>query len=94
MFAGFMKKDKVKGVYYIEEETGNVITLPLLNFKISPTKAQILKEIFKGEKRVANIIKKTGKTKSMIYAHLKELKKDGYITAGMELTDSGKICVM
>lgn len=94
MFAGFIKKDKIKGVYYIEEETGKVLTLPLLNFKLSATKTQILREIARGEKRVAPIIRKTKKSKAMIYAHLKELKKDGYITDKMELTDSGKICVM
>jgi len=91
LFAGFIKKDKIKGVYYFIEETNKALPMPLLDFKLSPTKTLILKEIASGNKKVADIIKKTKKSKAMIYAHLNELKKEGYITENMEITDAGKI---
>ncbi|MBI1935069.1 CRISPR locus-related DNA-binding protein [Candidatus Woesearchaeota archaeon] len=91
LFAGFIKKDKIKGVYYFIEETNKALPMPLLDFKLSPTKTLILKEIASGNKKVANIIGKTKKSKAMIYAHLNELKKEGYITENMEITDAGKI---
>ena len=91
LFAGFIKKDKIAGVYYFIEETNKALPMPLLDFKLSPTKTLILKEIASGNKKVANIIRKTRKSKAMIYAHLNELKKEGYITENMEITDAGKI---
>ena len=94
LFAGFIKKDKIKGVYYLIQETNKALPMPLLNFKLSPTKTMILKEIAKGNKKVSKIINKTKKSKAMIYAHINELKKNGYITDNMEITDAGKICIL
>ena len=94
MFSGFINKDKIKGVYYIEEETGKVLAMPLLDFKLGPTKTQILKEISKGNTKMSSITAKVGKNKSIVYSHVKELKKEGYITDSMELTDAGRICVL
>jgi CRISPR locus-related DNA-binding protein len=91
LFAGFIKKDKIKGVYYFIEETNKALPMPLLDFKISPTKAMILKELASGNKKVSDIIKKTKKSKAMIYAHINKLMKEGYITEDMEITDAGKI---
>ncbi len=93
-FAGLLCKNKIKGVFYIEEESGHVLPLPLLNFKLSKTKTMILKEINKGNKDIPSIIKKSGKEKSIIYQHIKALKADGYITDDLELTDSGRIVVL
>ena len=33
LFAGFIKKDKIKGVYYFIEETNKAIPMPLLSFQ-------------------------------------------------------------
>ena len=54
----------------------------------------ILKELATGNKKVSNIIKKTKKSKAMIYAHINELKKNGYLTENMEITDAGRICIL
>jgi CRISPR-associated protein Csa3 len=94
LFAGFIKKDKIKGVYYLIEETNKALPMPLLDFKLSPTKTKILKEIANGTKKVSDIIKKTKKSKAMIYAHINELKREGYITENMEITDAGRICIL
>ena len=94
LFASFIKKDKIKGVYYLIQETNKALTLPLLDFKLSPTKTMILKELATGNKKVSDIIKKTKKSKAMIYAHITELKKNGYITENMEITDAGRICIL
>ncbi len=94
LFAGFIKKDKIKGVYYLIEETNKALPMPLLDFKLSPTKTFILKEIASGNKKVADIIKKSKKSKAMVYAHINELKKNGYLTENMEITDAGRICIL
>jgi len=94
LFAGFIKKDKIKGVYYIEEETGAVLTMPLLNFRLSSTKTKILNAVNNGSKSVPAIIKKVNKKRSIVYDHIKQLKKDGFLTDDLKLTDAGKISVM
>lgn len=94
LFAGFIKKDKIKGVYYLIQETNKALPMPLLDFKLSQTKTRILKELAAGNKRVGDIIKKSKKSKAMIYAHINELKKNGYITEDMEITDAGRICIL
>ena len=43
---------------------------------------------------IQELIDKTGKSRIMVYAHIQELKKDGYLTDNLELTDAGKIMVM
>ncbi len=94
LFAGFIKKDKIKGVYYLIEETNKALSMPLLDFKLSPTKTFILKELASGNKKVADIIKKSKKSKAMIYAHITELKRNGYLTENNEITDAGRICIL
>ena len=94
LFAGFIKKDKIKGVYYFIEETNKALAMPLLDFKLSATKTFILKELATGNKKASEIIKKTGKSKAMIYAHITELKKNGYLNEDMEITDAGRICIL
>ena len=94
LFAGFIKKDKIKGVYYFVQETNKALPMPLLDFKISPTKVIILKELANGNTKVSSIIKKTKKSKAMIYAHITELRKEGYMTENMEITDAGMICIL
>ena len=59
LFAAYIKKDKVKGAYYLIQETNQALAMPLLDFKLSATKTQILREAASGNKKVSNIIKKT-----------------------------------
>jgi len=93
-FGGLLCKNKIKGIFYIEQESGHVLPLPLLNFKLSKTKTMILKEICNGNKSIPSIIKKSGKEKSIIYQHVKVLKSEGYLTEDLKLTDSGRIVVL
>jgi CRISPR-associated protein Csa3 len=91
MFAGFIKKDRIKGVYYLVQETNSLMSMPLLDFKLSATKVKILEEMDRGNTDIKSIMKKTGKSKAMIYAHIQELKKDAYLDNDNNLTDAGKI---
>lgn len=94
LFAGFIKKNKIKGVYYLEEETGGVLTMPLLNFRLSETQTKILKAVEEGAKTVPEIMKKVDKERSFTYENVKKLRKDGFLTDDLKLTDAGKISVM
>lgn len=96
MFAGFIKKDKIKGIYYIEEETSELVPMPLLDFKLNNTKTAILKAIKNGSKTPRQVLKKVAKSTAMVYAHIKQLKKDSYIEGQSELmlTPAGEICAL
>jgi len=94
LFAGFIKRDKVEQVFYIEQETNSMLPMPLLSFKLSATKTKILKGIEKGNTDITKIIEKTKKSKTLIYNNIKQLKKQGYLTKDLKLTSAGKICVI
>ena len=94
LMAAYARKEKVSGVYYLVEETKDVLTLPLLSLVPSKAKLLILKEIAKGNKSVTDIVKKLGKTKGIVYIQIKELRADGYIKKeDLELTEAGRVSV-
>jgi CRISPR-associated protein Csa3 len=94
LLAAYARKEKVSGVYYLVEETKDVLALPLLSLKPSKAKLLILKEIAKGNRSVTDIVKKLGKTKGIVYIQIKELRADGFIKKEeMELTEVGRVSV-
>ncbi len=94
LFAGYLQKDKIKGIYYMIQETNQALAMPLLDLKLSETKKFIIKELSDGNKRIADIVEKSGKSKSMIYAHIDELKREGFLSENLEVTDVGRICLL
>lgn len=43
---------------------------------------------------MAEIAKKLGKTRAMIYQHLKELKENGYVDGKFEITLAGRLALV
>ena len=95
LFAAYMRKDKIKGAYYITEEENKIISLPLIDFAFRNTKKKMLQEIEKGNSEIEKLMKKLNINKSATYQHINELKKEGYIQNGkdkkLELTELGRI---
>lgn len=94
IFAASLLKDKTKGAFYLREDNNELMNVPLMEFKISDTKAKILEELDKGNIKVAEITKKAKVHRSLIYAAIKDMIKSGLITKDWKLTDAGKIVVM
>lgn len=96
LFAGYARKEKIKGAYYIIEETNQIMPLPLINLDIGYSKKKLLQEINKGNGEVKKIEKKLSLKPSVVYQHIQELKKEGYIENNKELklTDLGRIMVL
>ncbi len=94
LFAGYLQKDKIKGIYYMIQETNQALAMPLLDLKLSETKKFILKELSEGNKKISAIVEKSKKSKSMIYAHIEELKKKGFLSENLDVTDVGRICLL
>ena len=91
-----MRKEKIKGAYYIIEETNTVLPLPLISFELGESKKKLLKEISKGNEKIQKIEKKLGIKQSAIYQHIQELKQEGYLENNKELklTDFGRIIIL
>jgi CRISPR-associated protein Csa3 len=93
LYAGYLKKNSILGAYYAIEENYNILQLPLPDFSISKPKRKILTLISQGKtpKEITNMTKKSP---AIVYAHLKEMKKDGFITEENEMTDAGRIVLL
>jgi len=96
LFSGYMKKDKIKGAYYIIEETNQVLPLPLISFDLGESKKRLLRELSKGNGIVHDLEKKLKIKQSAIYQHVQELKQEGYIENGkqLKLTDLGRMMIL
>ncbi len=94
MYGAFMRKQKVEGVYYIVEETGEMLQLPMLDLKINDTKRRMLEEIGKGNTNAKELAGKLGVHLSLIYANFKEMQKEGLLTEALNITEAGRLRVV
>ncbi|MFP4400403.1 MAG: CRISPR-associated CARF protein Csa3 [Candidatus Woesearchaeota archaeon] len=94
MYAAYSRNSKVKGIYYITEESNDVLSLPVIPFQLAPTKKVILEEYKKGNTDIKKIAEITKKTQAMIYSHISDLKNSGYLSEDNKLTESGRIAIL
>ena len=96
LFAAYIRKENVKGAYYLTEEEHNIINLPLLNFDINGNKKIILREIDKGNSNLNILMDKLKIKKSAMYRNIDELKNEGCLEDNKELklTDLGRIMIL
>jgi CRISPR-associated protein Csa3 len=74
---------------------GRIVELPKLSFGLSSVKRALLKEIERRKDRsISDIAKKLGKTRAMIYQHLKELRAVGYVDEKFEITLAGRLALV
>ena len=94
LFAGYLAKDGVKGIYYVREDNNEILPLPLLDFKLGATKEELLRELDKGNKDAIKLGEKLDVHKSIVYVHIKDLQQRGYLTEDWDLTPAGKIVIL
>jgi CRISPR-associated protein Csa3 len=93
LFGAYARSHMVSRVMYVMNEDLWVIDLPVLSFGLSETKKNILHKIDGGVKP-PEIGKKLGITRGMVYNHIRELKKAGYIDDKMKVRDSGRLAMI
>lgn len=93
-YATSLNKDLVEGAFYLRQDNNELMPVPLPDFTMSKNKISILEALDKGIKDANKIKEKLGVHRSLVYAALKDLARDGHITKELELTDSGKICLL
>ena len=96
LFSAYVRKEKIKDIYYITEEKHEKIKLPLLEFGINSTKKAFLKEIVKGNGESKRLQEKLKLKPSATYQNIQELKQEGYLEDNKELklTDIGRIMIL
>lgn len=60
-----MLKEKTKGAFYLREDNNELMSVPLMDFRLSGTKATILNELEKGNTKVVSISKKLKSTEAL-----------------------------
>jgi CRISPR-associated protein Csa3 len=76
-------------------EDGKIVELPKLSFGLSGVKRGLLKEIAgRTGASISDIAKKLGKTRAMLYQHLKELRAVGYVNEKFEITLAGRLALL
>lgn len=97
LFAAYLRRENITGTYYVKEEDNQILSLPLLHIGVKNTKKRLLQELAKGNGKVQRLMEKLDVNKQMVYAHIQDLKKEGYLVnedKKLELTDFGKICLL
>jgi CRISPR locus-related DNA-binding protein len=96
LFAGYKRPDRIKKIFYVTEDTQEIITIPILSFDVTEAQQKILENIEQIEK-ISQMSDEIEISKAMVYRAIKELKDKGLIEEsdkGYKLTEAGKIAKM
>lgn len=94
--ACYIENDKVDRLFYLSEDL-QIIPLPVIRWRLSGTKQQILREFSDMPEVVENLAGKLGISQTMTYKHLKDLTNAGYLKKTMyalRLTPLGAMWVL
>ncbi len=97
LFGCYARPTHVKKVFYVPEDTNDLITLPVLHYDITSSQKEILDNIEKIDTARA-LAEEVDTSKAMLYRNIKDLTDRGFIEPkpgeGLRLTDAGKIARM
>ena len=78
-YAACYNKKNIKSVIIYDTNLHKILHLPVFDFKLSDAKKVILKNIQKGKNSIEDIAKAVGRSNSMVYNHIRDLKDMGFI---------------
>jgi len=94
LFGCYARPRMVKRIFYVPDESREMITLPILNLDITDTQKEVLDNIEKIDTAAA-LASEVETSKAMLYRNIKDLQDRGFIESkdgqGFKLTDAGKI---
>lgn len=95
LFGCYARNTDVERIVYVTEEDSELIELPILNFGISKTKKQILKELQTEISSVKSLSEKIGISRGMTYNHIRELREMGFIDKDrLSITSAGYLAII
>ena len=94
LFGCYARPARVRKVFYVPEGTKELITLPLMEFGITPSQKEVLENIEKIDTPKA-LAEEVDTSRAMLYRNIRDLETRGYIEAkdgtGYRLTEAGRI---
>lgn len=80
--------------YYLREDNNELYSVPLFNLQLNQTKIEILKAISLGITSKVKLAKQIKKHRSLVYNHLNDLKKGGFLDENYKLTETGRVAML
>ena len=96
-FAAYLRKKRIKGVYYIIEERNEILKFPLFNFPVNEIQKELLQLVSKDNEDVESLIKNSKKSRSVVYQYIKDLEENGFIdrvNGTIRITELGKMIIL
>lgn len=76
-------------------DDNSIVELPKLTFGLSSRKKELLHQISTRNGRpISKLAKEMGKTRGLVYQHLKELRELGFVGTNSEITMAGRIALI
>lgn len=95
LLAAYKRSDRIKKIFYVNPETKEIITMPLLSLDLTHSQQKILESIDDGKDvNFASLAEKLKLSRAIVYRGIKQLKDKGLLEGsdkGLRLTDAGKI---
>lgn len=91
MIGAYRRNAKVDGIYYMVQETGDAMKLPLFDIELPETKKKMLQLMSKGNMKAKSLSEKLDVHISLIYANFKEMQKEGMLDDDLKITDGGRV---
>ena len=80
--------------FYLREDNNELYSVPLFNLQLNQTKTELLKAISMGITSKVKLAKHIKKHRSLVYNHLNDLKKGGFLDENYNLTETGKVAML
>ncbi|MBU1934554.1 CRISPR locus-related DNA-binding protein, partial [Patescibacteria group bacterium] len=95
LYASFARASKIDKIVCSAMKDARLVELPKLSFGLSDAKLGLLKKLEKRNGRsVDEMAEALGKSRAMIYQHLKELKEEGYVDKEFNITETGRMALL
>lgn len=98
LFGSYARSDRIKRIFYVREESKQIMNLPKLSYNITSGQNKIIEFLLNNKVSSMNdFSKEVDISRAMLYKNIKELKAMDIIEEtknGFQLTDYGRIVIL
>ena len=98
LFGSYARSDRIKRIFYVREESKQVMNLPKLSYNITSGQNKIIGFLLNNKiSSMADFSKEVDISRAMLYKNIKQLKAMDIIEEtknGFQLTDYGRIVIL
>jgi len=95
LFGAYSKHQFVDRIVFVDDSTKNAVDLPILKYRISTTKKEILKCLINGCNSVKKLSEEIKISRGMTYSHIRELRDMGLIDKEtLEISMAGRLAIV